>query len=446
MNLVCSTICLAESCEYMGTIMEQYKKLIISTIEKNKHELFELVAELVRIPSVVGNEEKAQEWIFEQYKKIGLNVLLLQADREKICHHPAFIDSGISYKNRPNVIGILEGDTQYRSLTLNGHIDVVSPEPIDAWSHNPWGGKIQDGKLFGRGSCDMKGGLISNYFALKTLIELGLKPKGTVILQSVIEEEAGGGGGTLSCMLDKDLRTTGFISSEPHGLRVVVSHAGVLYFKIKIIGKTAHGGEAHLGVNAIEKMCCIVDALKKLNEKRQSELRYELFENGSGKAAHLNVGKMRAGDWPSTVAGFADLECRISFIPGETRDDVKKLIEDTVKNVAIQDEWLKNNQPTVDWFGWSAEPWYQDPNSSFVKGLQNSAFQVLGHSPVIIGRASGNDARFTQYFENMDGVCFGPVGGNMHGIDEYVTLDSLVKTSQILALHCIDWCGLRQKV
>src|SRR5690606_38711821 len=146
--------------------------------------------------------------------------------------------------------------------------------------------------------------LMANAFVLKTLLDLGLKPRGQVQLHSVVEEEAGGGAGALACLL-KGYVTDGFIATEPHNLNLTISHGGILYFRVKVMGRTAHAGWAHLGVNAIAKLQPIYDALIALDERRGREIRFDLYERGSGRSCHLNIGTANAGDWPSTVAGWA---------------------------------------------------------------------------------------------------------------------------------------------
>lgn len=421
--------------------MKSLKTELIKHIENKKVDLFSYVQEALRIPSICGNEGAAQKWIAEKYRDIGLDVEFFQADREKISKHPAFIDSGITYNDRPNIIGILRGDPAEKSVILNGHIDVVSPEPVSSWQYNPWSGEISDGRIWGRGSADMKGGLMANYFAIKSLLDLDIKPKGPVMLQSVVEEEAGGGPGTLACLME-NYQADGFVATEPHALRVTVAHAGILYFKVKVQGRTSHAGLAHLGVNAIGKMYPIYQALIELDEVRGKEVQFELFTKGSGRSTHLNIGKMLAGDWPSTVAGWAELEGRISFVPGESRQGIKELIYKVVKDVSNRDPWLREFPPTIEWYGWHTDAWHQDPETTYVRSFRDTAASVLGYEVEVIGRASGNDARFTQYFHGMSGICFGPEGGNIHGIDEYVTLESLVKTTQVLAAHIVDWCKI----
>lgn len=416
--------------------------MINDSIENNEAELIHEIANVVKIPSVIGNEIKMQEYMKKKYEEIGLKVVEVQPDYEKVKNHPAFSSSGLSFEGRKNIIGIWEGNTEAPSLTLNGHMDVVSPEPMEKWTKDPWGGEIEGNRLYGRGSGDMKAGLMANWFALKTLLDLGIKPKGTVHLQSVLEEEAGGAGGTLSCM-EEGYVTDGFISTEPHSMRITVAHAGVMYFRVKVLGKTAHAGLAHLGVNAISKMIKIYNALEDLGEKRAKEVYFDLFHKGSGQSVHLNLGTLKGGDWASNVAGEAVLECRIGFIPSETRAEIQKLVEETVKEAIKGDDWLEQNPPQIEWYGWTTEAWNQDPSDPFVVSFKKTAESVLGREVEIAGRASGNDARFTQYYDK-PGICFGPIVGNMHGPDEYVEIDSVIDTAKVLANHIVDWCGIEK--
>ena len=181
--------------------VNQAREKVCRLIEDNREEIAQTLSTLVEIPTPTGKEAEGQKYIQNLYSNLGLKVISFEADHEKVSQHKAFIESGWDFKDRPNIIGILEGEPSARSLILNGHIDVVPVDPVEEWDSPPWQAKIVGNKLYGRGACDMKGGLVANYFALKSILEAGLKPKGTVMLQSVIEEETGGGGGTLACFL-----------------------------------------------------------------------------------------------------------------------------------------------------------------------------------------------------------------------------------------------------
>ncbi len=413
------------------------KEKIRKYIEENKTELIETIQEIVQIETVIGNEMAGQQYMKKKYEELGLEIHEFQPDYEKLKSHEAFVDSGIDYAGRKNLIGIHRGTENGKSLTLHGHIDVVSPEPTSNWTVDPWGGEIIDGKLYGRGSADMKASLIANWFALKTLIALDYPIKGDVQLHSVLEEESGGGGGALACM-EEGFLTDGLISSEPHNLQMTISHAGIMYFRVKVVGRTAHAGLAHEGINAISKMYKVYNALEELSNWRAENVRFKLYEEGSGQSVHLNLGVLEAGDWVSTVPGEATLEGRISFIPGEDRATIKQLIKDTIQQAVAGDEWLEEHPPEIEWFGWSTEPWYQDPEDPFVKEFLNTAGSVLERDVHTIGRAAGNDARFTQYY-NRAGICFGPIQENMHGPDENVDLDSVVEVANVFANFIVDW-------
>lgn len=406
-------------------------------VETNKEELFQSIQELVQIKSLVGEEMEAQRYMKKKFEEIGLEIHEVEPNYEELSQHEAFIDSGVSFAGRKNLVGIYKGKEKGRSLTLHGHVDVVPAEADSTWSVDPWSGDIKGNKLYGRGSADMKSGIIANWFALKTLIDLGYPIKGEVQLHSVIEEEAGGGGGALAC-LEEGYLTDGFITTEPHNLNMTISHAGILYFRVKVKGRTAHAGLAHEGVNAISKMYPIYNALEKLNEWRAENVKFELYEQGSGQAVHLNLGTLKGGDWVSTVPGEAILECRIGFIPGETREEIKELIYKTIDEAVQGDEWFIENPPEVEWFGWAADPWYQDPEDPLVKTFIETTEGVLGRDLQTIGRASGNDARFTQYYDRA-GIAFGPIGENMHGPDECVDLESVIEVVNVYANFIIDW-------
>jgi acetylornithine deacetylase len=425
-------------------------------------DLIAQTAALVRIPSVVGHEAAAQGFMFDRYREAGLPAETFIADRETMSQHPAFVDSGIPFDGRPNVIARWPGTGDGRSLVLNGHTDVVSPEPVSAWTRDPWGAQIVDGKMFGRGTQDMKSGVMANLFALRAIRESGVRLKGDLILQSVIEEEAGGGGGTLACFeRDKANGTLpdGFIATEPHWRDICIGHPGVLYFRVTVTGRAAHAGRAHQGVNAAVELAPIISMLGEWDRERAATRHFEPFERSDPAAArscHLNVGVMRAGDWPSTVPGKAECEVRMSFIPGETEAEIRAEITERVAAVAARSAWLRANPPTVTYFGWHTEPWLQDEHHPFVRTfasvLSDPATQGAGDAlgpryasswqdrPQVMGMTAGLDTRFAALY-GVPALAWGPNGARLHGADEYVEVDAIVETARVLAAFAIHWCG-----
>jgi acetylornithine deacetylase len=418
-------------------MMETLRDKVLKAIDRNKDLMFEDLAEIVRIPSVVGSEGKAQEWVLRKMRSIGLEVQTFEANKQELMKHPSYVKVDWTYEGRPNVIGILKGDPKAKSLILNGHIDVVSPEPVDQWTHDPWGAETVGGKMYGRGTVDMKAGVIASLHAVKALVDENAGPRGSITVFSVIEEEAGGGGGTLACLL-KGYRADAMINPEPF-LKVAIAHPGILYFRVKVQGKSIHAGRSHLGVNAVGKMIPIYNALISLDDARAKRLRFKWAEMDSGRSCNLNIGTFHAGDWPSNVAGWAAMECRISFVPGETEGSVKKEVEDLIFDAASQDRWLKDHPPQVEWFGWHANPWMQNPEDPFIKLMLKNGAEILGSEPPLVGKPAGVDTRFCSEF-NISACAFGPQGGEIHGINEYVDLESVVQTAKVVALMALDWC------
>lgn len=422
---------------------------VLGYLDSRRDEIVDFLRRLVGMPSVVGVEGEAQKFMYHTFKDMDLEVDMWEPDINELRKHPAFFETTsfrkYGYKNRPNVIGKLRGVGGGRSLFLCGHIDVVSPEPVGAWSYPPWGGVVVDGKMYGRGAADQKGGIAAMTYALKSIIDLGIKLRGDVLIGTTIEEEDGGIGGALATVL-RGYRADAAILTEPGGNRIGVASGGVLYFRVKVMGRTAHASRAHLGVNAIEKAFLIYRALMELNVERQRRVRYVYAESEAphmrGRATTINVGVVRGGDWPSTVAGWVELECRVGWPPGESVGDVRRGVEARVMEVAMGDSWLRDHPPIIEWFGWCAEPSEQDVNHPIVGLVKDAAEEVLGEGVVFAGGSAGLDTRHFILYGGMPAITFGPEGENTHGVDECVNLDSVIKTSKVLALVLLRWCGL----
>lgn len=413
---------------------------IFGRVESLFEEEIEVLSRLISFQSLVGREGPAQSFYGKACQDLGLKVEYFQAEKEKVQAHPGYIEIGVDYAGRPNVIARSPAGGKGRSLILNGHIDVVSAEPLSLWSGDPWTARRKGDQLFGRGAVDMKAGLAANYFALKAILDSGLHPQGQIILESVIEEEAGGSGGTLACFAH-GVTADGMIISEPTKEKVIVTHPGIKYFRVTVYGRTAHAALSHTGVNAIVKMVPVVKALEALDLERAKRLSYPLVEKQTGRPCNLSMGKMQAGDWVSTVAGWATLEGRVGFVPGETREQIVAEVENTIRGAVQDDPWFQEFPLKVEWFGWDTDPWLEPQDSDLIRDFQASGRKVYGEPPEIAGASGGLDSRFGHYFKTPS-ISFGPAGANYHGIDEYVEIPSLLRATKTLALFIADWCGV----
>ena len=422
----------------------------ITWLRNNQDKLVSFIQEIVRIPSVSGKEEEVQKAIFKKLSELNLEPKYVYPDIEKLRESDDFFETTsftkYGYKNRPNVAGILKGAGDGKSICLNGHVDVVSPEPVEHWTYDPWGGEKVDDFIYGRGAGDMKAGVASIIFALQALKETNTKLKGDVFIETTIDEEDGGIGGCLYMRMTQP-KADAAIIPEPGGNAIGVASAGVMYFRVIVTGIPAHAAEAHFGVNAIVKMVPIIEALKSLNIKRQKKITYKYAEvdpSMKGKATTINIGVIKAGDWPSTVPALSILECRVGFPPGETREMVINQIEETIRNASNKDPWLKDNPPKIEWFGWKASPHEQNPEHPFVKLIKKNAKKITGIDPTYYGGTAGLDARFFVHYD-IPAVTFGPFGEKSHSIDERVSISSTLKTTEIILSTIMNWCEVEKK-
>lgn len=247
------------------------------------------------------------------YANSGLKLDVWDPDIEQLRADPGFQDVADSYQGRPVVVGVLPGTGGGRSLILNGHIDVVATGPHDEWPHGgPWGGAVVDGHLYGRGASDMKSGLASYIEAIASLNEAGVRLKGDVIVQSVIDEEQGGNG-TLAAVL-RGYRADGALIGEPTNMTLVTKNAGIRWVRITVSGKSAHGAYRHAGVNAIEKAMLLYQALMTYEAERVKDYSDPLFAHYQTPFP-FSFGVFKAGNWPSVVPDEAVMEGRVGFLP-----------------------------------------------------------------------------------------------------------------------------------
>jgi acetylornithine deacetylase len=427
---------------------EELKAFARNWIRENEDQLIKLTQGLVRIPSISGDESNIQSFMHKILRDMKLDPEMISPDLQVLKKDADYFEttsfSRVGYNNRSNVIATLPGSGGGRSICLTGHVDVVSPEPIDAWSKDPWGGDIEGDNLYGRGSGDMKAGIAAMLTAVRAIKELDIQLKGDVQLETTIEEEDGGVGGSLFLRLVRP-KTDAAINPEPTHHNLGVASGGVMYFRVVVKGVPAHAATAHFGVNAIEKMMLVVNALKDLNEKRQANTNFKIVEEADprmkGHVTTINMGTFASGDWPSTVPAKAVLESRIGWPPGETREDVKKQVEDAIIEIARKDTWLTNNPPAIEWFGWYARPHLLNLEEPFVTLMKRNILEVVGVEPKFAGGSAGLDTRFFAH-RDIPAVNFGPHTERIHSFDEFVSIESTVKTSETIAAALIDWCGI----
>lgn len=426
-------------------VMQNWSR-VVEMIEENRDATVHFLQDLVRAPSVTGKERLCSMVCKRKLEEIGLEIDTWDVDPDQLRAHPAFNDDikfppadfPISYSNRPNVVGIWDGSSSGRSLILNGHMDVVTPEPVSKWRHDPWGGEIVNGRLYGRGSLDMKGGMAAMIMALQSIFDSGLKPKGKVLIECVIGEESAVGNGTLSSLL-RGYNADACVVTEPIGLGLCPAMRGGLYWRITIEGKPSHGIKKWEGIDALYLGARMLDALKSLEEELSRTESHPLYKQYP-IAVPVTPDKIRAGVWKGVVAPECIIEGYFEPLPGRPIKHWEEAFYDYIKRVAIERLGLKGNLPSVEII--ERYPSYEmPPEDRFVQTFKDSYFKALHSKPKITGANGGCDAAIRALYGGASTVIFGPDGGNAHGIDEFVNLDQVTECVKVLARVIMDWCG-----
>src|SRR5499426_842914 len=167
---------------------------LLQKIDDSSEKAISFLQQMIAIPSVTGDEAKIQKFLADYMTKIGLDVDVWETDWAELKKHPAYRPVDRGYEGRPNIVATLKGSGGGRSLLLNGHTDVIPVGNGEGWSDNPWSAKIKEGRIYGRGSCDMKSGVASHILAVEFLKAAGIQLKGDVLIDVVIDEEVSGHG------------------------------------------------------------------------------------------------------------------------------------------------------------------------------------------------------------------------------------------------------------
>jgi acetylornithine deacetylase len=413
---------------------------ILAAIAAERPAMEELLVRLVEAPTLLGEEAAGQAVMRAAFEDLGLAPRELPLDPDALRAHLGSSPFSWDVTGKTNVVAewAPAEPADGRSLILNGHIDVVSPEPASMWTSAPFSARREDDWLYGRGAGDMKAGLAAIVGAVRGLRALGLTPGARVELQSVVEEECGGNG-ALGCVLAGHSADAAIVT-EPTSGAIQYSQVGVLWFQVRVAGRPAHAGDAPEGRNAIEGAFPIIHALRELEAELNVDPPppYDVYPH----PINLNVGMMRGGDWPSTVAGESVLHCRLALYPGEQPAQLKRRVEETVAAAASGDPTLAGFTAEVAYDGFACEGYTLEQDAPLVTSLAAAVERSAGAAPALFGSTATTDARAFQLHGACPAVCFGPHAEGIHGVDERVLLSSMVETAQALGIFIRDWCGL----
>lgn len=414
---------------------------ILKQVEHLWEEEVEFLQEIGRYPTVLGQEQALQNYLSEYFQSMELEVDQFVPDMKTLSDHPGFSIPEWSYDGRTVVVAKAPGadENKGKSLIYQGHIDVVSPEPVTSWAYDPWGSTVKNGKLYGRGMQDMKSGVAAMIFAYKAVRAAGYRPAADFMLQTVIEEECTGNGALAA--LEKGYTADAALIPEPFGLKAAKAQVGVIWMRVKVKGLGAHTERASEAVNAIEKIYSVVEALKQYRTYINEQPKHPDFADHP-HPLNVNIGTIYGGHWPSNVPSEATLEARIGFYPGQDPNEVKRQVKVWLLEATAEDEWLKERPPEITFYGFHAEGFSLDEPSKLLQTLDRSHETVTNTPPERTVLTATTDARFFNLYYDIPCTCYGPVGGNMHGVDEWVDLNSVKEVTKVYADFLVNWCGV----
>jgi acetylornithine deacetylase len=402
--------------------------------------LLSFLSDLIAAPSVNGTEEEnaAQRLVADKMSQLGMEVDCWELDFEALRRHPAYSVEC----ERPHGLGVVGslGRGQGKSLIYNGHVDVVPVDDLSYWHFPPWQGTLANGRMYGRGALDMKGGLCCALFAAKALRDAGISLKGRLHIQSVIGEEDGGVG-TLGAIL-RGYKADGAVIMEPTQMMVSPAQAGALNFRVTVEGKTAHGSIRDEGVSAIEKFIPLHEALLRFEAERNARDHSDYFP-GEKLPFALNIGNIKGGQWASNVPENLVFEGRYGIAPDEDAGQARRDLEAALRQAAARDPWLSEHSPKLEWWGAQFLPASTPLDDPIVSCVSGAFSDAAGTQPVLKGMPYGADMRLLVNEAYTPTVLFGPGDiRNAHQPDEFVPVEDLLVVTRVLAITAMRFCGV----
>ncbi|HET7404666.1 MAG TPA: ArgE/DapE family deacylase [Candidatus Bathyarchaeia archaeon] len=404
-------------------------------IDSHKKDLVDLTCRLVRINTTVPpglNYPKISQVLAGELKDIGI-IPSVSYIPEATMRRRVSPELGLKGP-RPNTYATFKGDGDGPQILLNGHVDVVPADPL-GWSNDPFKPVVKNGKIYGRGSADMKGSDACQILSLRAMVETGAKFHGSITPTFTTDEEIGGYSG-VEYLADKKVisKNADYCISTDSGIEALhIASLGDAQFLVTVHGKAAHSGRGWMGTNAIEYGSSLIEEFKKAGEqvaKKRSKIDAEpgwgVKKMRPGIYVNTAIGGLKGNIIPDTFEFLVDRR----FIPEENEAQVGREINQVVKAFERKHREVKITIKSFPAYG----PMLTPPNHKLIRTMRKIARKVLGWNPPLCGSQGSTDvAAMTQL-----GIPTAVLGttrndSNIHGIDEHVRVNDLVSITKILA-------------
>ena len=434
--------------------LSDQEQRICARVAEREQDLIELASALIGFDTTARNpgeparqEAELQGYLAERLARAGAEIDLFEPDADEMAGRP-LVPPGLDFSGRPQLIATMRGGGGGRSLVFNGHIDVVSPEPREQWASDPFVAEVRDGKLYGRGACDMKGGIAAMVLAAEVLAGLGVPLRGDLLVATNTDEESSGAGG--SALVQHGIRADAGIVTEPTGLDTWVACRGSEYGVISVPGRPGHAELRQPGwrqggaVNAIDKAAVVLAAIESLRQEWAGRREYD---HPHVSPPSLLATMARAGEWPVTYPATCELTIATMFVAAQADErgwgsHVRTEVEDwIVRECAARDDWLAEHPPTFDWWPNPVMP-MDIPESEPIVATMTAASADTGSSGELGGLDSWYDGATLTQLAGIPSIGYGPPDiSGAHMIDEHVPVRGLVACAQALAVAASRFCG-----
>lgn len=387
----------------------------MTTIPIDREYIIARTQEMVRIDSInsdlepgAAGEAEMARYVAQALRDIGIEPQV----------------QSVESNGRDNVLGVVKGSGGGRSLMLNAHLDTVGVTGMD----EPFSGAFREGKIFGRGSYDMKASLAAMLAVMKGFVESGTAPAGDLWFTAVIDEEYGSKGME---HLVQHLHTDAAIVTEPTHLRVCRAHRGFVWIEVITQGRAAHGSRYYEGIDANMHMGRVLVEVEKLSHELVQRVGHPLLGPPS-----VHVPLIQGGTSQSVYSASCRIEIERRMLPGDTVTDAVAEVQAIVDRLSARDPQFS---ATVNAF-FNRNPYEIDANAPIVRTVHDATAHVLGAPTEIYGEVWWMDSALLGE-AGIDTVIIGPAGDGIHTDEEWVDVESTVQLAQILAESALSYCG-----
>jgi acetylornithine deacetylase len=407
-----------------------------------------LAQALVRVDTVAippdGHETAAQRVLARALRRHGIDVELYDTGFLSRSRHP-FVRRDRRYRGRHNLVARVPGTGRGRSLLLSGHVDTVPAGP-SPWRDDPWSGAIRRGRLYGRGSWDMKGGLAAQCTAAIALRRAGLRPGGDLILESVVDEEFAGGGGTLAGRL-RGITAEACAIAEPTSEAVLHASRGGHFFDVVCrAGDPSAYFSKEVVVSPAVPMGRLLGWIEAWTARRRQVDPGPTYRDFPDPAP-VQVLAVEANRFLPDVPWSVPLEARVrvyfQFLPHEDVGARVAEIEASLRDFAAADPFFREHplevrrlvDPPLEGHELAADhPW--------TRCLHAAECGTLGPEAPLTAAEWPCDAFLSQTHFGVPTLVFGPRGAGAHNADEYVETASVLRTAEVYLTAALEWCGV----